>query len=76
MTELVYTESNDQYNAASVPIYQVRLYSTPVAGCFKTNMLSRRRSSKPRRRVALVNTTTRALAILHERTSSDTSQKS
>lgn len=23
-TELVYTESNDQYNAASVPIYQVR----------------------------------------------------
>lgn len=24
-TELVYTESNDQYNAASVPIYQVIL---------------------------------------------------
>ena len=24
MTELVYTESNDQYNASSVPIYQVR----------------------------------------------------
>jgi cystathionine beta-lyase len=23
MTELVYTESNDQYNASSVPIYQV-----------------------------------------------------
>lgn len=23
-TELVYTESNDQYNASSVPIYQVR----------------------------------------------------
>lgn len=26
MTELVYTESSDQYNASSVPIYQV--YST------------------------------------------------
>lgn len=25
MTELVYTESSDQYNASSVPIYQVRL---------------------------------------------------
>jgi len=24
MTELVYTESTDQYNASSVPIYQVR----------------------------------------------------
>jgi cystathionine beta-lyase len=24
MTELVYTESSDQYNASSVPIYQVR----------------------------------------------------
>jgi cystathionine beta-lyase len=26
-TELVYTEANDQYNASSVPIYQVRLKS-------------------------------------------------
>ena len=25
-TELVYTESNDQYNASSVPIYQVRSF--------------------------------------------------
>jgi cystathionine beta-lyase len=28
-TELVYTESNDQYNASSVPIYQVRRYMEP-----------------------------------------------
>lgn len=28
-TELVYTESNDQYNASSVPIYQVRPYPLP-----------------------------------------------
>lgn len=27
MTELVYTESNDQYNASSVPIYQVQIPS-------------------------------------------------
>lgn len=26
-TELVYTESNDQYNASSMPIYQVRTTS-------------------------------------------------
>lgn len=26
-TELVYTESSDQYNASSTPIYQVRLQS-------------------------------------------------
>lgn len=26
MTELVYTESNDQYNASSVPIYQVHTH--------------------------------------------------
>lgn len=25
-TELVYTEGNDQYNASSVPIYQVRIF--------------------------------------------------
>lgn len=30
MTELVYTESSDQYNASSVPIYQVR--AAPRAG--------------------------------------------
>jgi cystathionine beta-lyase len=28
-TELVYTESNDQYNASSVPIYQVHPPLTP-----------------------------------------------
>jgi cystathionine beta-lyase len=28
MTELVYTESNDQYNASSVPIYQVHIQSS------------------------------------------------
>jgi cystathionine beta-lyase len=28
-TELVYTENNDQYNASSMPIYQVRV---PAAG--------------------------------------------
>jgi cystathionine beta-lyase len=27
MTELVYSESTDQYNASSVPIYQVRVNS-------------------------------------------------
>ena len=27
-TELVYTESNDQYNASSAPIYQVILFFT------------------------------------------------
>lgn len=26
-TELVYTESNDQYNASSMPIYQVSVHS-------------------------------------------------
>lgn len=31
-TELVYTESNDQYNASSVPIYQVRAGFLGVAG--------------------------------------------
>jgi hypothetical protein len=29
-TELVYTESNDQYNASSVPIYQVYTTSYPI----------------------------------------------
>lgn len=29
-TELVYTESNDQYNASSVPIYQVRKLGVDV----------------------------------------------
>lgn len=36
MTELVYTESSDQYNASSVPIYQVRQvlsYSTILSTC-------------------------------------------
>jgi hypothetical protein len=39
MTELVYTESNDQYNASSVPIYQVcgcfhlRVWALTVAVC-------------------------------------------
>ena len=29
-TELVYTESNDQFNASSVPIYQVSALSCPL----------------------------------------------
>ena len=34
MTELVYTESSDQYNASSVPIYQVRFQlGYPVFDC-------------------------------------------
>jgi cystathionine beta-lyase len=37
MTELVYTESSDQYNASSVPIYQVCM-SLP---CAKMNMQRR-----------------------------------
>jgi len=32
MTELVYTESSDQYNASSVPIYQVISYHRDVDG--------------------------------------------
>lgn len=40
-TELVYTESNDQYNASSVPIYQVREYLRLVRWCTlaKNNLL-------------------------------------
>lgn len=37
-TELVYLESNDQYNASSVPIYQVR---EPPCACVKAGVYSR-----------------------------------
>lgn len=36
-TELVFTEGNDQYNASSVPIYQVCLHSIAVNGTNGTN---------------------------------------
>jgi hypothetical protein len=86
MTELVYTESSDQYNASSVPIYQV---CTTLAGkrtksrnieqerneC-QTNHRSPQPSSKSPQQAAAANTTTHARATPHEHTSSATSQRS
>ena len=36
-TELVYTEGNDQYNASSTPIYQVRMCTNHVWCIFLSN---------------------------------------
>jgi hypothetical protein len=82
MTELVYTESSDQYNASSVPIYQVHGHSLPdsIGAVLQEQrpltVGSLQHSSKTRPQVAARNTITRALATLHGRTSSDTLRKS
>lgn len=73
-TELVFTESNDQYNASSVPIYQVDLcHSVKPAWTFKTNVYHHRvlPSSRPPA-AAAENMTTPALATQPAHTSSDT----
>ena len=87
MTELVYTESSDQYNASSVPIYQVsqRLEGRKLLErekryvCLEreANIIrSPRPSSKSPRPAAAANMTTHAPATPREHTSSDTSQRS
>ena len=68
-TELVYTESSDQYNASSVPIYQVcqgdyKLHARVRTN--KSNMRSLLRSSKSRRPAAVASTTTHAPVTPHE----------
>lgn len=81
MTELVYTESTDQYNASSVPIYQVRrllLSYMPslYLGTKYADMPSRQPSSRSRPLAAAASTTTHVPAILHEPTLKDISPRS
>lgn len=65
-TELVYTESADQYHASSTPIYQVLGPSAPPTLAL-TVSARLQRSSKPPVRV-VGSTTTRAPATRHDRT--------
>jgi hypothetical protein len=70
MTELVYTESSDQYNASSVPIYQV----CPIDEARESmaDLPSRQPSNRHRRPAALVSTTIRAQATRPARISNAT----
>lgn len=73
MTELVYTESTDQYNASSVPIYQVCDTSpSPALIESRANMRSRQPSSRSPQPEAAASTTTHDPATLHEHISKDT----
>lgn len=89
-TELVYTESNDQYNAASVPIYQVcitlskpLIWQRAILECLRCTESTGRRltPTSPHSQLHLKavqdkSTTTHAPAIPREHTSSATSPKS
>lgn len=69
-TQLVYSEGNDQYNASSVPIYQVRCIPIVYTSLDYrlTYSLSLQPSNKNPRPVATPSTITPAAAILHEPT--------
>lgn len=77
-TELVYTDSNDQYNASSVPIYQVCSNPTHTHIYIHESSADRSRaprSSKPRA-AAAENMITLGPEIPPELTSNDTSPRS
>lgn len=67
-TELVYTEGNDQYNASSVPIYQVGL-AVSILYTYTDENRAQHSNRPPAGEAA--NTTTPGPAIPRERISSD-----
>jgi hypothetical protein len=75
-TELVYTESSDQYNASSMPIYQVTLSLSMSILSFLADSYSPRPSSKHPLAVMVDSMTTHAPAIPHVPTSNAISPRS
>lgn len=74
-TQLVYSEGNDQYNASSVPIYQVSQVLT-LLSLSATNSNSLQPSSNSLPQAVPLNMTTHAAGTLHEPTSRNTWQRS
>lgn len=65
-TQLVYSEGNDQYNASSMPIYQVSSYVTSAVEAMLIEASSQLRSNRPRPLVAYqMNMTTLEVEIQH-----------